>query len=220
MKLENISVNFLGDSITEGWGATAKDKVFHYLLAKKYNFKETRNYGIGGTRFAKQLNPQAVGETADRSFSQRFSSMDDDAQLVVVFGGTNDFGHGDAPMGRPTDRMPNTFYGACHYLMNGLIEKYPTSKIVFITPLHRVGETNPFGDGSKKMEGCILSDYVNAIKETAEYYSIPVIDLWSVSGIQPNISIIKEKYCPDGLHLNDNGHEKISEIIGNYLELI
>ena len=50
----------------------------------------------------------------------RFTEMDERADAVVVFGGTNDFGHGDAPLGKPSDRDPSTFYGACHYLMNGL----------------------------------------------------------------------------------------------------
>ena len=43
---------------------------------------------------------------------------------VFVFGGTNDYGHGDAPIGGFTDRTPDTFYGACHYLFSGLIKKY------------------------------------------------------------------------------------------------
>ena len=47
-----------------------------------------------------------------------------DADGVVVFGGTDDFGHGDAPIGTPSDRTYDTFYGACHVLFSKLIEKY------------------------------------------------------------------------------------------------
>lgn len=43
--------------------------------------------------------------------------------------------------------------------------------------------------------------------------SLPIIDLWKISGIQPEIEIIKEKYCPDGLHPNDDGHRRMAEII-------
>lgn len=34
-----------------------------------------------------------------------------------------------------------------------------------------------------------------------------------ISGIQPEIEVIKEKYCPDGLHPNDEGHIRMAEII-------
>ena len=35
--------------------------------------------------------------------------MDSDADVVVVFGGTNDFGHGDAKLGTFESRDPYTF---------------------------------------------------------------------------------------------------------------
>ena len=49
--------------------------------------------------------------------------------LLWCSAGTNDFGHGDAPLGSFSDRTPYTFYGACHLLMESLINKYPASTI-------------------------------------------------------------------------------------------
>ena len=211
MNLKNIKVNFLGDSITEGVGVSGTDKCYHSLIAKNCGLAIARIYGISGTRFAKQKSPTTTNPRFDLDFCSRFSEMDDDADLVVVFGGTNDFGHGDAPIGTMNDRTPDTFYGACHYLMSGLINKYPEAKIVFMTPLHRESEDN------LNVNGVNLEHYVNIIKKTASYYSIPIIDLWSISGIQPRLPIIKERYCPDGLHPNDKGHERLAEVIGNAL---
>ncbi|MBE6536880.1 MAG: SGNH/GDSL hydrolase family protein [Ruminococcaceae bacterium] len=211
MNLKNLKVNFLGDSITEGHGTSGPDKQFHQLIAKKYGLAAARNYGISGTRLAKQQTPTASNPKFDRDFCSRFDEMEDDADLIVVFGGTNDFGHGDAPIGEMSDRTSETFFGACHYLMSGLINKYPESKIVFMTPLHRVSESN------KNVNGVDLECYVNIIKRVAAYYSLPVIDLWSCSGIQPCVPIIKEKYCPDGLHPNDKGHERLAEVVGSFL---
>ena len=212
MELKNVKANFLGDSITEGVGTSDwAVKPFHQLIAKKYGLAAARNYGIGGTRFAKQKNPSASPRW-DLDFSTRFSEMDDDASLIVVFGGTNDFGHGDAPLGTPDDRTPETFYGACHYIMSGLLNKYPEARIVFMTPLHRITED------VKNVNGVGLVTYVNIIKEVASFYSLPVIDLWSESGIQPRVDVIKDKYCPDGLHPNDAGHERMAAVIGAYLE--
>ena len=218
MKLQNVKANFLGDSITEGHGTTDfATKPFHQLIAKKYGMACARNYGIGGTRFAKQINSSANSRW-DLNFCARYSEMDDDASLIVVFGGTNDFGHGDAPFGEMTDRTPDTFYGACHTLMSGLIAKYPEARIIFMTPLHRTSEENLIKENG--LAGHKLIDYVNAIKEVAAYYSLPVLDLWSVSGLQPKVDVIKQKYVPDGLHPNDAGHERMADVIGAFLEAL
>ncbi len=215
MKLENITANFLGDSITEGWGATSPDKVFHQIIKRKYNLKEVRNYGIGGTRLARQIS----GNEEDKSFANRFLKMDDDAQLVVMFGGTNDYGHGDALLGTSSDRTSHTFYGACHYIMSGLIAKYPNAKLVVMTPLHRKNEDDVRGEGGKKtQEVAPLSRYVEILCEVAACYSLPVIDLYNHSGIEPNDEENKQKYAPDGLHPNDAGHALLAEYIGSCLE--
>jgi len=218
MELKGIKANFLGDSITEGHGTSdPATKPFHQLIAKKYGMAAARNYGKGGTRLARQSRPSA-NPRWDLDFSSRFSDMDNDAQLVVLFGGTNDFGHGDAPLGSMEDREDNTFYGACHYIMSGLINKYPDAKIVVMTPLHRISEDNTVKENG--LDGCKLEVYVNIIKEVAAFYSLPVLDLWSVSGLQPKVDAIRKRYVPDGLHPNDAGHEKMAEVIGNYLATI
>ncbi len=217
MKLEGLKVNFLGDSITEGNGVSdVNTKTFHQLIKAKYNLKEARNYGVGGTRLAKQTKPSYWAHH-DLDFLLRAKDMSDDADLVVVFGGTNDFGHGDAPFGEFSDRTQDTFYGACHELYQFLINKYPRARIVVMTPLHRTCEDQRIGDGAKPEGSHPLIDYVNAIREVAEYYSLPVIDLYAKSGLQPNVDIIKELYVPDGLHPNDAGHEIMAEVIANAL---
>ena len=59
--------------------------------------------------------------------------------------------------------------------------------------------------------------YVAIIREVAEYYSIPVLDLFACSGLQPCVPIIQQKYLPDGLHPNDAGHEILAEKIAGFL---
>ena len=66
--------------------------------------------------------------------------MDPEADAVVVFGGTNDFGHGDAPLGAFGDRTPATFWGALHTLFTRLEERFPGVKIVVATPMRRAVE--------------------------------------------------------------------------------
>lgn len=215
MELKGIKANFLGDSITQGHGVSTADKVYHQVIAKNCGFTVARNYGISGTRFAKQNKPTVDNPSFDQDFCGRFEKMDDDADLVVVFGGTNDFGHGDAPFGKFEDRTPDTFCGACHYLMSELIEKYPDAVIVVMTPLHRVSEDVPSAGN-----GLPLIDYVKMIRRVAEFYSLPVMDLWANSGIQPRVDVIREKFCPDGLHPNDAGHARMAERIEGFLRAL
>lgn len=210
MELKGLKINCLGDSITEGCGATDfAEKGYVGLLKNKYGAL-ARNYGIGGTRLAKQKTP-SLDSRHDLDFCGRFSEMDDDADLVLVFGGTNDFSHGDAEIGTFEDRTPDTFYGALHTLYKGLVEKYPCSKIVVLTPLHRLEE-------KKEGKEQTLKDYVNIIREVAEYYSLPVLDLYASAGVNPVIPIIKEKYMPDGLHPNDAGYEILAEKIAAFIK--
>ncbi len=216
MELEGKKVYFLGDSITEGAGVSCEEARYTEVLKRTAGLSAIKNYGIGGTRIARQQTIHSDTYHFDvNSFCERFAQMDNDADIVVVFGGTNDYGHGDAPFGSFEDRTMDTFCGALHYLMRGLIEKFPEADIVFLTPLHRENDTTP--NSSNKL---CLKAYVDEIKKTAEYYSMPVLDLFSMSGIQPDIPVHKEKFCPDGLHPNDAGNEKIANRLKNFLEAL
>lgn len=216
MELKGTKINFLGDSITEGAGTSSHDKMFTMLIEREYG-AICQNYGIGGTRIARQKTP--TEEKWDRDFISRVPEMDNDADIVVVFGGTNDFGHGDAPLGTMSDRTPYTFYGALHCLYTALTEKYPGVPVVILTPLHRWNEDSPKGDNKPAPVGT-LKEYVNIIREIAEYYSLPVLDLFKESGLQPKIPVIQQKYVPDGLHPNDDGNAILAHKIARFLETL
>lgn len=211
MELKGKKINFLGDSITEGVGTACREEIYLNLLKEAEGLAEARNYGISGTRLAVQNGPEDWGP----AYSVRYTEMDDDADIVVVFGGTNDFGHGNAPIGQFSDRVNTTYYGACHVLMQGLIEKYPAAAIVFMTPLHRLSEDEP-----SMGNGLPLKRYVEIIKEVAAYYSIPVLDLFAMGGIQPRVPVQQGRYCPDGLHPNGEGHKLIASRLAGFLKAL
>ena len=110
MILEGSVINFLGDSITQGMGASCIENRYTDVLARQFGLKRANNYGISGTRIARQR--VVTDDPFDQDFCIRMDGMDTSADAVVVFGGTNDFGHGDAPLGTPADRDPSTFWGA------------------------------------------------------------------------------------------------------------
>ena len=209
MEISNKKINFLGDSITQGVGVSARENKYVEVFARKFSPAVVRNYGISGTRFARQKNPTVDNPRFDLDFCSRVCEMDADADIVVVFGGTNDYGHGDAPMGCFEDRTPDSFYGACHTLMSSLIERFPSSEIIFMTPLHRATEN--------RANRPSLCEFVKVIREVAEFYSLPVLDLYAMSGIQPQLEVHKKKYAPDGLHPNDAGAEKIADRLGAFI---
>ena len=213
MELKGKTINFLGDSITEGASASTLDKTYWGVLEKKWELKAANCYGIGGTRIAKQIIP-SENERHDKWFASRVDEMDENADAVVIFGGTNDYGHGDAPLGRMSDRTPDTFYGACHDLYQRVINKFPGKPIVIMTPIHRSTESEIHIKGTDQT---VLKTYVDIIKEVAEYYSLPVCDMYSISGLQPKVEIINKNFFADGLHPNDAGHAIIGERLGNFL---
>ena len=83
---------------------------------------------------------------------------------------------------------------------------------MIFTPLHRENETE------KDMNGHILKEYVDVIKEVAAYYGLPVLDLYIKSGMQPAVPIVKERLMPDGLHPSDEGHKILAQRVKGFLE--
>lgn len=208
MILSGKTICFLGDSITEGHCATSADKNYVNRMKEIYGFARVINYGISGTRIARQQVPSEEPRY-DRDFCSRISEIDPNADIIVVFGGTNDHGHGDAPFGTDADHTPDTFCGACNYLFSELKNQFPNSVILILTPLHRVDEEKM--KGSEKVQ---LRDYVLVIRRCAERYGLPVLDLFETSAINSRLS----ELTADGLHPNDDGHDILAREIGAFLE--
>ena len=216
MDLKGLKVAFLGDSIAEGTGASVPERSFVSLFAAAHPEATVNNFSIGGTKIAAQ---QVVRQDWDKNpFFLRVEKLDTDTDLIFVMGGTNDFGHGDVPIGRRGETINNySFYGAYIALIVSLKARCPDAQIVVSTPLHRHGEdfiaNRPDGKWT-------LKDYVSAIKDVAEYCSLPVFDLWATSGIQPNFHADYVKYTVDGCHPNDVGHKKIFEVLDKYIKTL
>ncbi len=208
MDLRGKKIVFLGDSITQGAGATKKENVYLEVCAKKLGAKAV-NFGVGGTRIAPQITPSAEA-FCDEYFVLRAKKMDKDADLVVVFGGTNDFGHGDAPFGRIGDKDPATFCGAYDALIEYLMATYGKEKLIIVYPLRRRNETATNGDGSKAEGSKPLAEYHDAEKVVAEKYGLRSVDFWNDGDLNPNTPDGNENFA-DGLHPNDIGHRLLGE---------
>ncbi len=211
MELKGKVVNFLGDSITEGVGVEDQTKRYDVRLAKLWELKKANNYGISGTRFAHQHRPSEPA-SFDLNFCGRSLYMDKAADLIIVFGATNDFGHGDAAFGCDGQNTPETYCGAVRYLMTSLKENYPEAKVVFITPARRADVPDCSAANSRP-----LIDYVNKIKEYAPEFGFYVLDFYKKLPINPARPKQREKYAPDGLHFNDEGHAILADTIADFI---
>lgn len=212
-----MKINFLGDSITSGGGAGCVGNSYVSRVAELTGH-EVRRYGAGGTRIAKQTVPS---ETAafDEDFQKRALEMEKDADLVFIFGGTNDYGHGDAPLGTFMSKDPYTFYGGLRCLLEYLISTYGVEKLCFITPLHRYNEDDPHGEnGMKKQAVAPLSRYVEIIREVTAYYGVALLDLYAENFLPIPTSDKGDAFTADGLHPNAEGHLRLAKRIVTYIE--
>ena len=210
MDMKGKFVAFLGDSITEGTGVKDLSLRYDNRLKEKLGLSRTYSDGIGGTRLAHQGKPSEKPRY-DLCFSGRAYNIPVDADAVVVYGGTNDYGHGDAPFGKLTDTTPATYCGAVRFLMRFLRERFGDKPIVFMAPARRNGDESIALNRKNDPEAHVLIDYVDVIVEVAKEYGICVLDLYRELGIDPNSAEVRERYAPDGLHFNDAGHGVIAE---------
>ena len=209
MELNGKKIVFLGDSITYGYGLANHKDVYWRVLGRNTG-AVTKGYGINGTRIAKQK--VSVGAAYDAYFRTRVRKMDPDADIVMIFGGTNDFGHGDAPLGTMDDRTDDTFYGAVHSLCNELKQAYPEAEIIFMTPLRRSDEDAEYNDFGRPVIAP-LTAYIMAVRRVCRAHEIPVLDLYDRL---PDIV----GYTIDGLHPDETGHRLIAQCIQAFLEEI
>ncbi len=104
------------------------------------------------------------------------------------------------------------FYGALDYLVRTITARSPEARLVVMTPCKTSGKHEKDIPGSFEQNhlGLTQEPYVAAVREVADYYSLPVIDLYAQSGISPFLPQHRELYMPDGLHYSPAGYERLA----------
>ena len=222
MELKGKKIAFLGDSITQGVGvADIENCRYDNVIHRRFELAEHYNYGISGTRLAHQSVPSDPARH-DLCFCGRAYFISSAADVIVVYGGVNDYIHGDAPFGSMEDKTPQTFCGGVWFLMNLLKTYYSGKTVVFVTPAHTrfhgVSDQQVSNLPQKKPDAKPLQAYVDVIKERGKQFGIPVLDLFEKLPIDPNKAEDSEKYTVDGLHFNNEGQLVLAQTIGDFLE--
>ena len=210
-----MKILFLGDSITEGVGASSVEKRYTNLVCERLGCQVV-NYGISGTRIARQKQTSAK-TTWDIDFRTRLPLMEREADLVFIFGGTNDYGHGALHIGDVESRDESTFCAQLRLLIEDLIEKYGTERLCFMLPLRRFFEEPLACKGEERNElGAPLSEYVEKMRRIISEYGIDYIDLYK-NGIEKPETNLGDEYTVDGLHPCDKGYVLIADRVCEYI---
>lgn len=213
-------IDVLGDSLTEGVGARSADKAYPAVLSKLTG-AVVNNYGLSCSR----ITDISGGVSNPASFIDRMYLMDKAADLVIVFGGTNDFWYGDCPIGSRTDTCVNTFYGALNTMIPYLKAAHANADIVFIVPYQQskdadvnkpyVRSTNGnFGTGT-------LAQYRIAMLDRCAFYGVPVLDLYmdyELNTVDNRQALeLYGNFLCDGCHLNDAGYNLLARKIYRFI---
>lgn len=218
------TIAFLGDSLTAGVGT---NKIYHMYIGDRFGYT-CKNYGYGGSGYARSYpstgGKMATGQTGmgdtitssnqiiPNDFYTRIQTIPDTIDGLIIFGGTNDWAHGD-------DISFADFQTAVRNVFSYAQTTYDKKPIIVLSPIHRTGDNTP-----NSITGKTLKDYCDEIKNICSEYGIIYIDLFSESGLNPsNANNNTEFYTrddtgvSDGLHPNHYAHMNIANLLATIL---
>ena len=210
-RLYGKKIAFLGDSISDETSSLASQiEKYYYRYIQENTDCEIYMHGCAGTGF----NYRHEGK--QDSINDRVKDIPNDADYIVVFAGTNDWGNNNGTiLGDMEDYLNNrnnpysSLYSAIGNTIEKLVSKFPFGKIAFITPLPRWDKGADMLHGANS-RGFTLRQVAKAIIEICEWWSIPVLDLNAKSNICSNGTLATGPvYYLDGLHPNTKGNKEI-----------
>jgi len=145
------------------------------------------------------------------SVASRITALDlSSSDTLLIFMGTNDYGNsGGRALGAFGDTASsNTFYGDIRAAIEAAYTAKPSIRLVFVTPIQRTDQT------AANAQGRVLRDYVDAIIDTCERFSVPVFDANRAGGFN---SLNFSTFSSDGLHPNAPGHLRLARNIAGFL---
>lgn len=190
--LKGKTINFMGDSITYGYipnDGGQMEKPYPQQVGEILECT-ANNYGISGSTLS----------TTSNGMVSRVAKMDINADLNVLFGGTNDVAH-NVTLGDISSTSNTTIYGALNNIADVFVTNF-SCPAIFCTPL-------------KRDESVDLIKLRQAIIDVANKYNFGIIDLYNDAPLfNPNITSIDTTYCGDKLHPNQ---KYITEIFSPFM---
>ena len=172
-----------GDSIT--YGANHKknydqmEKPYPTLVGKELGIGTVKNLAVSGATFT-------VNDLNLVCMTKRITEYTAAADIISVQLGTNDWLN-TLPLGTPGDDALDTVYGCLYLIAEHLSTNYRDSFVFFMTPYKTSLVAN---------EEYTLEDVSNAIKNVAQEYMIPVLDMYELGQFELEMN----DEGSDGLH--------------------
>lgn len=168
---------------------------------------EVTNYGVPGAGFS-SLQGTSIQQQVDGAGVH---------DIYVLWASTNDYTTSRecgewsdyTAVDRYDESKLTTQCGGINYAIKKLLEKNPKAEIYFFTSLRFFTQEagyNPFSNQTNGT-GKTFSEYVDAQKKCCQHYSIPILDQYSIQGVNEfNYTLF---YREDKLHMNSDGYAKI-----------
>ena len=190
----------IGDSLTEAYSVTGA----HYFdLISAATGIEAVNKGLSGSGYARGSD----------NFMTRALTVPTDSDVVTFFGSGNDSGAG-LPLGTASDTGTDTLGGCINTAIDNLYSIMPVVQLGIVTPTPWQGNM-PSDDGW-------MATYSALIVEICNRRSIPCLDLFHCSNLNPNSADVRQiAYARDGgggVHPSETGHAIIAPRFLAFLE--
>lgn len=214
-KLKYLKIGADGDSVSAGVSGNSS---YITQIASQFDC-QLQNLSVGGGTIATGTTQNGQPR---HHICTSVNSLDNNCDIVLLSGGINDYWQ-KVPMGSITNDYTSpvdsdTFYGGLETLCRNVLNKFRTQKIAFVT-YHKINDiyyTNNSSTGEKHT----FKEYLDAIYEVMNKYSIPVIDINSKGRFNTAITYYKDNYTTssDGVHPTTLGYTNFyNKIIINEL---
>lgn len=181
-----------GDSIT--FGISSPNLVYTYSP-----YIKTFADKCGMTLTNKAVSGTCITDSDDNqnSIYKKLTTFTDAADVILVAGGTNDYGTGK-PLGEYASTDVTTFYGAMRGICEALKTNHADATVIFVTPIERTDKATAAVES--------LNAYRNAIFEIASEYRFNVVD-GSMLGFPDKTGGFNDFMLADGCHPTQAGHD-------------
>ena len=136
------------------------------------------------------------------------------ADYYTIEHGINDWGQ-FTPVGTFDDYVNKNNNGSFAYwyrmVIDRIFEVNPKAKVVLCTPRKAYGFNTYLPDNCMDaINGVYLKDYVNIIRQIAEYEGFPLADFYAECGGQRDLARMS---MDQALHPNDEGHQMMANVL-------
>lgn len=181
-------ITILGDSISSG--AFVDISSAYPAVLKELSGAQIQNLAVSGSLLAGGI-------------TGKVSQVPQDAELVIVFGGTNDYWHKKVHIGSADSTDSKTYVGALRYILNWLRTERPQAQLLFVFPPDQTYGGKPsstdFGYGT-------LDDFRAAFLNFCQSEQVHWLDLGKTE-------FDAAQHSSDGVHPTATGHQIIAQAV-------